>query len=184
MFTELEYKYNANEIRLDKFRQLIQSLGVRKHIEIASWDIYYTKPGEVDTFHRLRNGPTPELTKKIKLSSTNNFQRVEIDLPLDPIRMNTETVAKYMELQGYQENFRIFKYCDIYVLDRINYVYYCVYGDNLQELGRFIEVEVNKSEYNEVLAITMIRDGEKKLEQLGLVPQHRLRKSLFELYRK
>ncbi len=180
-FIELEYKYNADAIKLASFRKLMSGIPVKRNIEIASWDFYFTKSGETDSFHRLRLGPTPELTKKVKLSGVNNFQRVEVDIPLDPARLTIETVQKYMELQGYQENFRIFKYCDIYVLDQINYVYYTVYGENLQELGRFIEVEVNKSGVNES-SMNELRKGEELLAQLGITPQHRMRKSLFELY--
>lgn len=190
MFTELEYKYNADDIRLSDFRKFVAKAGAQKNIEVASWDFYFTKPTETDSFHRLRLGPTPELTKKIKLSSTNNYQRVEVDLPLDPSRLTVETVAKYMELQGYQENFRIFKYCDIYVLHDVNYVYYTVYGDNLQEFGRFIEIEVNKervtglNQGNPEGAVNMLNHWARYMgTELGVTPQNRMRKSLFELYR-
>lgn len=197
-FTELEYKYKADNVKLTDFVNLVKSLHVRKRVDISSWDTYYTTK-ELDSFQRFRQSDTPELTKKVKTQDGNNWVRVEVDLPLDPSRVNEETVTKYVELDGYSPNFKIYKTCFIFWLDNVNYVYYIVYDENLKEAGRFIEVEVNKDKVNELNqlmidaegsfralkpdgAVEYLKEQEKALEKLGITPQNRLKKSLFEMF--
>lgn len=182
-FIELEYKYKADEVGLADFRSLMNSLPVKKKVDISSWDIYYTKNGEPEKFQRFRNGSTPELTKKRKVNNNNNWERVEVDLPLDPKRVNEEIVSKYVSIDGYAENFRIYKTCFIYWLDNINFVYYIVYDENLREKDRFIEVEVNKEKVSDLEdASSTLKEAESILVELGISPQNRLKKSLFEMF--
>lgn len=184
-FSELEYKYRADEVGLTEFRNLMESIGYEKQLDVSSWDTYYTTPDDTDKFQRFRNGLTPELTKKVKTVDANNWHRVEVDLPLDPSRLTEEIVTKYVSIDGYSENFRVYKTCFIYWLDDINFVYYIVYDKNLRELGRFIEVEVNKE------CVKVLQDpnstlnfAENTLKCLNISHKNRLKKSLFELYRK
>lgn len=188
-YAELEFKYRADNVSLSDFKGLMQTLKVKKQFIVASWDIYYVHAIEQDSFQRLRLGPTPELTKKIKTESGNNWNRVEVDLPLDVDRLTEETVAKYVGYDGYKENFRIFKSCDINVLEHLNFVYYVVFDGNWKESGRFIEVEVNKDVVLELeslapgSAMAKLKEGEVLLEKLGISPQNRLKKSLFEIFK-
>ena len=66
----------------------------------------------------------------------------------------------------------------------------------MQELNRFIEVEINKSKIDELLSerdkeigsfdgvVQALNIAALELKELGLIPQNRLKKSLFELYLK
>ena len=182
-FIELEYKYRADNVGLAEFRALMCSLDTKKSIDISSWDIYYIKAGESDKFQRFRNGSTPELTKKRKTNNNNNWERVEVDLPLDESRVSEEIVSKYVSIDGYYENFRIYKTCFIYWLDNINFVYYIVYDKNLREQGRFIEVEVNKEMVSGLDdASVTLNQAEIALGKLGISHKNRLKKSLFEMF--
>lgn len=181
-FSELEYKYNANNVGLQDFLKLMKSLPVVTELDISSWDVYYTK--SEDDFVRFRNSNTPELTKKVKTQNSNNWVRVEVDLPLDPNRITEEKVTKYLELEGYKENFRVYKSCFIYWLDDVNYVYYIVYDNNMTEVGRFVEVEVNKKKISTGTEGETLNTFAEHLRKLNLTPQNRMKKSLFELYKK
>jgi hypothetical protein len=187
-FNELEYKYKADNIGLQDFVNLMKTLPTGKRLDISSWDLYYTKNEE--DFVRFRNSDTPELTKKVKTKDNNNWVRVEVDLPLDPSRITEETVTKYLELEGYKENFRVYKSCFIFWTNAVNYVYYIVYDSNMKESGRFIEVEINKNKILELNikmnngAIWELNQAATELQKIGLNPNNRMKKSLFEIYRK
>lgn len=183
MFKELEFKYNAKDIKFKDFYNIILNKGYKKSLSISSWDIYYTNNVE-NSFIRFRDSTTPELTKKVKTKESNNWDRVEVDLPLDINRINVDIVNKFSEVIGYKENFRIYKSCFIYWINNLNYVYYVVYDNNINELGRFIEVEVNKEDVENLQdPYEILLEGEKLLEKLGITPQNRMKKSLFELFR-
>jgi adenylate cyclase class IV len=180
-YSELEYKYKADSVKLTDFLKLMSNLNPVKKLEVASWDHYYTCE---EDFIRFRNSPTPELTIKRKLKESNNWTRTEVDLDLLP-EIKEETVTKFVELLGYKENFKIYKNCFVFWLDNVNYVWYSVYDENLKELGRFIEVEVIKKNINNLIdPIDTLNKAAKELEQVGLSPQNRMKKSLFELYKK
>ena len=186
MFKELEFKYRADHVRLSEFKALMGELASIRHISAASWDIYYIQDGKPDSFQRFRmDSLKPELTKKVKTQDANNWYRVESDLPLSP-KITEEQVSVHVGLDGYRENFRIFKACDIYVFEHLNFVFYVVFNHEMQEIGRFIEVEVNKDsvEHLDDEAMFVLRSGEVSLFTLGITAQNRLKKSLFELYRK
>jgi adenylate cyclase class IV len=191
VFEELEYKYRADTVKLSAFRQLMGTLPTVSHLVAASWDVYYAQQGNEDSFQRFRMDLTkPELTKKVKTKDGNNWVRVESDLPLDPVRVTEERVAFHVGLDGYKENFRIFKYCDIFFLEDLNYVFYIVYDRDMKEVGHFIEVEVNKHRVAALesqkpgASMEALRAGEQVLAALGITAQNRLKKSLFELLRK
>lgn len=189
MFEELEYKYRADNVSLSDFKALMATLPIIRRKEAASWDIYYVQENDFESFQRFRlDKENPELTKKVKTKDGNNWVRVESDLPLDASKITEEKVSFHVGLDGYRENFRIYKYCDIYFEQHVNYVYYVVYDGNMKETGRFIEVEVNKdavADLNQVGgALNYLNVVEKYLEALGISPQNRLKKSLFEIYRK
>lgn len=188
-FDEIEYKYKADHIKLSDFTQLMSTLPFESCLEVCSPDTYFTDArGEV---LRFRNGIQPELTKKVKVKGFNNWVRVEVDLPLDPKRLEMGVIDKFLKILGFKENFKIHKICNVFFLKEVNYVYYVVLDEELKELGRFIEVEVNK---DRVYALNNSLTGLNALEtldyyanmlkSLGLTPKNRLKKSLYEIYRK
>ena len=61
-----------------------------------------------------------------------------------------------------------------------------VYDENIKELGRFIEIEADETHEwkSEKEALEEINKFEKLLLPLGLNNKNRLRKSLFEMFRK
>ena len=187
-FQELEYKYRADDVGLKQFQEFMEGLGYCKHMTVSSWDTYFINdPGD---FIRFRESHlTPELTVKRKTKEENNWHRVEVDLPLDSKRINRKTVEHFVKLENYIENFRIFKSCFIFFQEHINYVYYIVYDYEMREKQRFIEVEVNKDKINELVdngidPKELLKKGEELLFKLNISSKNRLKKSLFELYRK
>jgi adenylate cyclase class IV len=66
----------------------------------------------------------------------------------------------------------------------VNLVHYVVFGANMERMGSFIEVEVNKPQVARLGAdvYTVLRDWEKRLEGLGISAKKRIKRSLFEMY--
>lgn len=200
-FTELEYKYNADNIGLQDFQDLMKSIGYLKSLDISSWDYYYTN--ENNDFIRFRESDTPELTIKRKTTENNNWNRIEVDLPLDKNKISVTIVEEFVNLQNYQFNFKVYKSCFIYWSEYVNYVYYIVYDEQMRECNRFIEVEVNKDKINELASeerrqseieagfkllpispLSVLKEAEEKLTILGISSKNRLKKSLFEIFKK
>lgn len=183
-FKELEFKYFADDIKLQDFIALVKPLKPLVRKDVSSWDTYYTKGQDKEEFQRFRQSDKPELTKKKKIKSTNNWERIESDLPLMP-GVTEEQVTFHVAMDGYVKNFQIYKTCFIFWFDYINTVYYIVYDENMNERGRFIEIEVNKSKVPELgidKAFEMLKEYEQKLLALGIAPGNRLRRSLFEIF--
>lgn len=178
-FCELEYKYKADDIKLTDFQKLMETIGYSKKLEVSSWDHYYTNK-EPNAFIRFRDSAaTPELTQKRKTVSENNWSRVEVDLPLDRTKIDEKTVSAFVNLLGFEKNFKIFKSCFIYWTKEVNFVYYIVYSPDMEEKGRFVEVEINKGSNADLDHLNMYAD---KLKVLGLSPQNRMKKSLYEMF--
>lgn len=185
LYQEIEYKYRADSIEFTDFRDLMHEIGlIKKTIDVASWDIYYCNSENANRFIRYRKSSTPELTTKQKTSNDNNWVRSEIDLALDRDAINDLTVEKFTRSLGYEENFRVFKMCFIFWFEEVNYVFYVVFGSNLRELGRFIEVEINKKGGHSRPPLNILNECESKLRVLGITAQNRLKKSLFELFKR
>jgi adenylate cyclase class IV len=184
-FKELEYKYDASEIPLTSFLNMVSRLHPVKRQDVSSWDYYYTlasaeKPEE---FIRYRDSQRPELTIKRKTKQSNNWERVEIDLPLDPARTDENTVKSFVNLLNYKENFRIYKSCFIFWFNDVNMVYYIVYDDNMKEKGRFIEIEVNKEKVKQLAdPFATLKLYEASLLEVGIKPSNRLKRSLYEMF--
>ena len=184
MFTELEYKYDAKDVSWSAFEELMMSLCPTRVASDSSWDLYYTKTDDPNDFQRFRMGLAPELTRKVKTSEVNNKERIEVDLPLAP-GVSETVITKYVGLAGYEPSFKIYKTFQVYWVDSVNYSYYIVYDEEMKELDRFIEVEINKNEVSSMLSPQKVLDeGEKRLKSLGITPQNRKKKSLFEIYKK
>lgn len=190
---ELELKYSADGVNMDKFDEFSRSMNPERTLEIASWDVYFASPTDSSKlpfeFMRLRLGKRPELTIKIKTDEKNNNNRIEVDVPLDPNISQeelVETVKMFTRQFGFVENFRIFKYCKIYFYEKIDTVYYVVYNEAMKEKGRFIEIEARKDVKFDSSdeAWNLIKDYEQRLSQFGITPQSRMRRSQWELWKK
>lgn len=181
-YSELEFKYKADGIGFSTFIDLMESLSYKNYADASSWDHYYTNKTNVDEFIRYRVSDKPELTIKRKTNQNNNWNRVEVDLPL--ASNNKKTVDTFVNLLGYEHSKSIYKSCFIYWLEYINFVYYIVYDSNMTEKGRFIEIEFNKGKLPEHLdkVSDQLKYGQEVLVKLGLSPQNRLKKSLFEIF--
>lgn len=186
-FFELEFKYRGDQVKLNDFIKLMETLGYSSRKDVSSWDRYYIHKDNKEEFIRFRDSDSPELTLKRKVKKTNSWARTEVDLPLDKNRINTAIVDKWAELEGYEFNFTIFKTCVIFWQDYINCVYYTVSDENMKETGRFLEIEFNKDKLKylgQERAFEEIKKMEKELAILGITPQNRLKKNLFELFAK
>lgn len=187
-FKEFEYKYDGNKVNLSDFVQLMETLNPDSRVDVSSWDHYYTHPKDEAVFQRYRAGNNKkELTKKRKTNDQNNWQRIEVDLPLDVKQTTEGIVRKFVSLDGYEPNFEIYKSCFIYFFEHVNAVYYTVYNKDMKEKGRFLEVEVNKDKVDELgeeESMKLLKEIEFKLLPLGVTSKNRLKKSLFEIFRK
>lgn len=183
-FKEVEFKYDASDIKLESFLSLIKDLPIKKRLVVSSYDDYFVN--EDGDFVRYRhNDARGELTIKRKTKKTNNNQRVEVNLPTKGDSL--ETVNAFMKLLGYKYNFGIYKTCHIYWLDKVDLVYYVIYDKELKEQRRFIEIEALEEGVewkNEEEALEEITKYEKLLEPLGISSHRRMKRSLFELFKK
>ena len=184
-FKEIEYKYDADSIEINKFLDLVElSLPVRKKMMVSSYDDYFVDNEGVNFIRYRHHDNRGELTIKRKVSEKNNNERIEVNVPT--AGDNLKTIAAFVDLLGYKHNFGIYKTCKIYWVDKVVLVYYVVYDKNLKELRRFIEIEADEELQwdSEQQAWDEIAKYEKIMEPLGITPKNRLRKSLFEIFRK
>lgn len=195
-WTEFETKYRVEDHQLIEFKQIMDSLAQeKKFLYVEGPDHYYVKPGFDDRFARYRipaygldNGRC-EITIKVKpKDAKNNIIRKELNWRVDGTPK--ESIQEGLELLGFQFNFSIRKHCHIYSFDDVTCVFYTVYDTTDGKPSKqdsFLEIEIkeegiaNKTE-NEAWAI--IEKYEKLLAVLGVNAQKRLRKSLFEMYKR
>lgn len=184
-YKEVEFKYNAKDIKLTDFQKKMAELNPKFLIETSSWDFYYTN--EVGESIRYRKSELkPELTIKRKLDEDNNQKRIEINLGLAE-GDHDETVDEFVKLLGYKLNFKIYKSCFIYFFDDVDVVFYIVYDENMDEKGRFLEIEfleekAHESEMKDIFK--SLHKYEKDLKKLGINKNNRIPYSLFEMFKK
>ncbi len=189
-FIEIETKYNAKDISLFDFRVanltvLGPAYNTPKHATIGSYDHYAHSDGPEQLRHR--DGPDPQLTAKAKTSETNNFRRREANVHLAPGVDQTATVNELCSILGLTKRFSLYKDSEIFWYDRFNTVYYVIYEDatKTKELARYIEIEMSETHpwESEEQAWQELQAIERHLSTIGITPQRRVRKSLFELFR-
>lgn len=185
-FTEVEFKYKADNVDLQKFDEFCMNKKPNKVVLASGWDHFFNNPKDADAFYRHRIGPDMnQLTYKCKKSDINNVIRDEQNVNLAPSE-NKEHVEAFLARFKYKYNTSLFKTCFVYTYDRYILVYYIVYDKGMKELGRFIEIEMSEEHswsneqeaYNELVII------EKLCKAIGLNPQSRVKRSLFEMYAK
>ena len=151
--------------------------------------------GQFPPFMRYRrpshglDGDRKELTTKYKQSgSKNNIQREEKNIRVD--KVDEDTIMKFVSDLGYKLNFSIWKACHIYNLDDATIVWYQVHDTTTGKVSKvdyFVEIEVDEesiSTKTEKEAWAIIEKYETILASVGLSARSRLRKSLFEMYKK
>lgn len=190
---EFESKYRVETDVLMPMKILVEKMATFKDFIYAEGpDEYFTKE---DSFIRYRKeankGPDSraELTMKIKPEGAkNNIIREEYNVRVDATPR--ETVVKLLTALGYKHNFTVMKSCFIYHMEDATLVYYSVADitdGSLKTMNHFVEIEVSEEKIHnmtETEAWEVLTRYEKALEVVGLSPQKRLRKSLFEMYRR
>lgn len=192
--TEFETKYRVEPHLLTEFKRLMNDLpGLEKFIYVEGPDYYFTKPdGSFARYrrpsHGLDNGRS-EVTIKVKPEGAkNNIIRKEVNWRVDITP--EDSIREGLRLMGYMPNFSIWKGCHIYNFDDATLVFYTVYDTTdgkATKADSFVEIEVSEekiAEMTEDQAWAIITKYEKALEDVGLNPQKRLKKSLFEMYRR
>lgn len=184
VMTEFEVKFRVDITKLHPFKNIMTNkAGLKNFIYVESDDVYFVNK---DEFLRFRFDPNKkekrkELTYKKRLNDKDNIQRIEVNLRVDPT--DYDTAEYFCNVLGYQENFRIQKMCHIYNFEDATLVFYTVKDGS--KLDHFMEIEVREDmEFTEDQAWAIIRKWEKELEPLGITAQNRLRKSLFDMYRR
>lgn len=163
-----------------------------KFLYVESDDIYFVRGPvkEADRFIRLRfanhkNIKEKFFTAKKKLNDKNSIQRIEVDLRIDPTQDYIAKAREFCDIIGYEENFRIRKFCDIYDFADAVLVYYSVIDSETDKVEYFMEIEVNEHlEFTEDQAWSIIKKWEEILKPLGITAKNRSRLSLFEMYRR
>lgn len=175
---EIEFKYKA-EVTIEEFHTICKDRGNFKYFDGSGTDRFYAN-GVEDQFFRHRFGPgINQLTFK-KKQNKDIFNRIETNLEL---RSDTteETVQALLETQGYSPQNSLYKISHNYKYSWGVATYYICYNDNMNELGRFIEIELeeNNSVHSSTFQLAQI---EKTFKSLGLFPNKRLNRSLFEMF--
>lgn len=202
---EFETKYSVEGHLLVEFKKLLESLPAHKSfLYVEGPDEYWNYPkwwfennpqwSPKGTFARYRkpsygldNG-RKQLTWKYKaIGAKNNIQRIENNLDLTD-RTTDSMVKNQLECSGMNFNFSIVKNCHIYKLEDATLVFYTVYDTTdgkAKKADNFVEIEIheeNIAKMTEEEAWDIIKKYEGLLAPLGINPQKRLRKSLYEMY--
>lgn len=183
-FKEIEYKYDGASVSMKAFEELVeQNFKIKKKMLVSSYDDYFVDASGNFIRYRYTDG-RGELTIKRKLSEHNNNERIEVNVPTTGD--NLKTVTAFVDLLGYKHNFGIYKTCKIYWIDNAVLVYYVVYDKEMKELRRFVEIEADEEHAwnSEQEAWDEIAKYETLVAPLGITPRNRLKKSLFEIFRK
>lgn len=188
-FIELETKYRVEGDFLYTFKNLVQELpGLEEFIYVESKDVYYVNKN--NDFVRYRFSPNKtdkrsEITWKFKpVGALNNIKRKEINWRVDETPI--ESIEEGIRIEGFVKNFSINKLVHIYKFNDATLPFYTVQDDR-GSLDHFIEIEVNEElikSLTEEQAFDIIRKYEDLLAPIGINSNKRLKKSLFEMYRK
>lgn len=184
--TEFETKYRVEGDLVYAFKLLAAKLEPKEFLYVESTDIYYVDAnGDFARYRTGKDTPRAEVTWKVKpKDAVNNIKRLEVNWRTDGTPL--EAIEAGIELRGFKRNFSIEKYVHIYVYEDVTLPFYTVI-DEAGKTAHFIEIEVREDimhRLTEAEAWEIIKKWEERLAPLGISAQKRLRKSLFELYRK
>lgn len=184
-YREIEFKYNADSISLAAFTEFCKNRQPSKTLDISGYDYFFENTKVPGAFCRHRVGPdTNQLTFKRKTSDANSNIRTEHNIDLDGTSI--DQVQALVAEFGYEYNTKIFKSCFIYWFEYYVLSWYVCYDSDMKELGRFMEIEAREdySWKTEQEAWDSIVAMEKFCKSLGISHQSRIKRSLFELYKK
>lgn len=205
-YIEFETKYRVEAQVLILFKQILDSIPESKtFIYVEGPDQYFSYPqwwldnnSQYDssgTFIRYRKPSygldkgKRQVTWKYKpTGSSNNIQREELNW--DSTNIPENVILKQLQLSGATFNFSIVKNCHIYKLEDATLVFYTVYDTTDGEPSKadnFLEIEVDEEKIKDLTekdAWNIIEKYEKLLQPLGITARSRLKKSLYEMYRR
>jgi len=182
-FTEIEFKYKADDISLEAFKAFCVARKPSLQIQASGYDHFYQSAKD-EAFSRHRVGADMnQLTFKRKTSDANNIVRTEHNIDLHP-SVSKEQVAAFLSEFGYEFTATLYKSCFVFQYDWYILVYYIVFDAEMKELGRFIEIEASETFpwRSEAEARASIDDMERLCKPLGIQPQRRVKRSLFEMF--
>lgn len=190
-FTEFETKYTSDISQLSQFKAIAETLPDFLDFTYCEGpDTYLTKPD--GSFGRYRKAKYPSDTKyaqwtlKLKpAGAKNNISRLEYNWRVDGTP--SQEILDGAVAMGFSFNFKINKSCHIYRFSECTLVFYSVKEEGVDKEDYFIEIEITEEtvhELTEEQAWDIIRKYEKILEPVGVNAQKRMRRSLFEMYRK
>ena len=185
--------YYTNEHILKQFSDFSETLKEKDKEKLN--EIVKATIGNFPPFVRYRrpshglDNDRKELTTKYKQEdSKNNINREEKNLRVD--KTQEKTIQSFIEDIGYKKNFSITKTCHIYNFTDATLVFYSVYDTTdgkASKMDNFVEIEVNEDKVHKMTedqAWGVIEKYEKTLADIGISPHKRLRKSLYEMYRR
>lgn len=181
---EIEFKYAA-EVTLTEFKDFAEKRTPLKFILISGWDHFYSKPDDRNSFYRHRvNTNENQLTFKRKTTAENSFVREEHNVDL-PLSVSTDKINALCAINGYLYDTSIFKNCFIYNYSNYTLVYYICYDKDMNEFGRFIEIEMSENYdwINESEAFNELTIVEKLSRDLKVNSKKRITESLYEMRR-
>lgn len=203
---EFETKYRVEDHLLIEFKQILEGHPeLKDFLYVEGPDHFYVYPQSWfdanpqwdpnGTFVRYRKPSfgldkgRRQVTWKYKpKDAKNNIQRKENNWDIGKTPENV--IIEQLLSSGLTFNASIIKNCHIYFFDDATLVFYTVYDTTFgkpKKADYFVEIEVsedNIAEMTEDQAWAVIEKFEKILAPLGISPQKRLRKSLFEMYKK
>lgn len=184
---EIEFKYKADNIALSDFVAFCKSSNPISSKEASGFDYFYAHPGEPDSFarHRIEPGKFNQVSFKRKTVGKNNFIRVEHNITLGD-KVSPKEISDFLKEFGYGYNTSIFKNCFIHQYNDHVIVFYVCFNQDFKEIGRFIEIEIDemRASADPVWAMSRLSEIECEMKVLGITPQARIKRSLFEMYRK
>lgn len=188
---EVEFKYKADHVSLGDFLKVVVEHSRLNNVNLfspAGTDLYFQSSQGIDEFQRLRidsNEKKAELTYKKKLSDSNSWKRIEIDLELHINKGQSkdliEKTIEYTKNIGFRPVFNIFKKSFVVRLEKFVYAYYVV-----DHIDTYVELEARKDVFTDKEeAFKELEDEERAcLNKLGITKEHRLNENLYEIYRK
>lgn len=189
--TELEVKYKVNHYDLLPFKRVMEdSFNIESFKCVTGPDYYFVRQANSDDFIRFRfekyQDKEGELTVKQKRNPKNNFNRTEVNIKLkDP---SLEDVTKFVEIIGYKHNFTVIKDCHIFELSDCFISFYSVYEiTSKKEPLCFIEIEIKEDLIDSLTdkeSWDILKFYEKGLSKINISAKKRVKKSLFETFRK
>jgi adenylate cyclase class IV len=185
--------YYTNEHIIKRFREFASTLSQKHETDLLA--LIDETIGEFPPFMRYRrpshglDGDRKELTTKYQQDgSKNNIQREEKNIRVD--KTEESTIMSFVKDIGYRMNFSIWKTCHIYNFQDATLVFYSVYdttNGKSTKMDNFVEIEISEEKVASMTeddAWKIIEKYENSLTTVGLSAKTRLRKSLFQMYRR